>query len=420
MVSPGASKGLLLRAIEPWRSGVRGLDRRVYAVVAVTMLTVASRMGIYAFLGIYYTTIVGLPLALVGIAFLVENVARGFVSPVAGALSDRYGRRVVMLVSAALTSVVLPLFLFVRDPLTLIAWSGAIGVTQGGLWPAAASLLIDLVPPGRRQTVLSLNYTAIAIGYTIGVLPAGFLIIYGYGVLAAAGAIGYLCALAIVLVALRKPLPPTGRPRAASLARDLQVAPRDPAFLALAGLAFVFPFGIGLIVSALAVYGAAAGLTESEIGIALAINGPLLAALAIPVNTRVERTGPYRFLGAAALFLSLSYMIAAIMPDLAGLALATIVFTAGELVFSAALPAAVAQLAPEGMRGAYQGAWGLVFAIASGSALFLSGLVEAVVGWRATWFVWAGVTAAAGMALALARVRLRRIADARAGPITGD
>jgi MFS family permease len=79
------------------------------------------------------------------------------------------------------------------------------------------------------------------------------------------------------------------------------------------------------------------------------------------------------------------------------------VFSFAEVVFSSAVPAAVARLAPPGRRGAYQGAWALVQSLSMGSALFVSGLLRDVIGWRAAWIAFAILAAAVGAALALRR-----------------
>lgn len=404
----------LARILAPWRTGLEGLDRRVYVVVGMTLLTVGSRMGVYTFLGIYFTGTLDIPVGLVGLAFLAENLARGLVGPVAGALSDRLGRVRVLALILGLSALVIPGFLLVTNVAGLFAWSVTLGLVQGGIWPVASALLIDLVPPERRQSVLALNYTAIAIGFTAGVVPAGYIVAGGYGALALTASAGFAAAVALILVGLRGHRPTTTRPPEGSLFRDASIAGRDPAFLALAALSFVFPIGIGLTVTALSLYGIDSGLEESSIGLAIALNGPILAFLAIPVNARIGRSGPYRHLPMAAMVCAASYLVVAYVPGFVGILLCVTVFTLGELIFSAALPTAVAQLAPEGRRGAYQGAWGFVFSVGVGSALALTGPLKDALGWRGAWFAWAAVTSAAGLVLLAMRARLRGLADARA------
>jgi len=141
--------------------------------MAANFLAVAARMSLVTFLGIYFVNKAGIGVAIVGLAFLAENLARGLLAPMFGALSDRIGRRALLLASALLTAVVLPCFLLVHDPLTLVLWSLALGTTGAINMPVSAALLLDLAPVDRRQSVLALNYTVMSVAYTLGVTPAG-------------------------------------------------------------------------------------------------------------------------------------------------------------------------------------------------------------------------------------------------------
>ena len=403
----------LARVAGTYRDGLRGVDRRVYLVVTMTLLSVASRMSVYTFLGIYFTREVGLPLALVGAAYLLENVPRGLVAPLAGAWSDRVGRTRIIAASALLSALVLPTFLLVDDAPSLLLWGAALGVAQSGMWPATSALLMDLARPEQRQAVLGLNYTMLSIGYTLGVAPAGFLLAVGFSALAAVSASGFALIACTYALALRRGLPRHVGERGSFFA-DLGRAPRDPSFVTLASLGIVFPLGIGLIASVAPLYAKDYGLHESAIGLALAINGPLLALLALPVSAWLGRYGPYRHLVLAASFLATSYLAFIVSGSFGALVLASVVFTAGELIFSSALPAAVAGLAPPGLRGAYQGAWAMVHSLGFGAAVFFTGLMQPALGWRTTWILWTALTALAALGLAMARARFRRLADARA------
>jgi hypothetical protein len=83
----------------------------------------------------------------------------------------------------------------------------------------------------------------------------------------------------------------------------------------------------------------------------------------------------------------------------AALLIGTVVFSFGELIFSSAVPAAVARLAPAGRRGAYQGAWALVGSFAMGSALVLSSALREALGWPGAWLAYAGLALVAAAAL---------------------
>jgi MFS family permease len=370
-------------------------------VVAANFIAVAARMSLVTFLGIYFVKHAGIDLASVGAAFLCENLARGLLAPVFGALSDRLGRRRLLVASAAATAVVLPSFLLVEGPVSLIAWSLALGTTGAVNMPVASALLLDLAPAERRQSVLALNYTMMSVAYTAAVSPAGYLAERGYGLLAAASAAGYVLVAALYAAALRAPLPrdpATG----AGVARDTLSAFVDARFVGFAAIACIFPLSMGLVVTVSPLFGAALGLGEGYIGVVLGGNSLLVAIAALPVAARIESRGPFQVLGIAALMVAAGLACYGLIPDAASaLFVGTLVFTFGEIVFSSAVPAAVARLAPAGRRGAYQGGWALVQSLAAGSALVLSGALSAQLGWQGAWLVFAALALAAAAVFAL-------------------
>lgn len=404
---------LAQRIMGPYRAVLGGLDRRVHVVAAASFLFIIARMGLVTFLAIYFVGQVGLALPLVGLGFLVENVFRALASPLAGAASDRFGRRAVMVGSAAASAVVFPGFLLVRDPASLLLWAAVAGTAQGPYFPAANALLLDLAAPERRQSTLAYHYTVLSLGYTLGVVPAGFLAQQGYALLAAQSAIAFALVAALVLAALRGAMPRETTPPEASVLRAALRAPRDPAFAALAVLGFLFPLGIGIVGTALPVYARDSGLGEAAVGAVLGLSGILLAALALPANARIEAQGPYRWLPLAALATGATYLAFAFAPGLPGLAFGLVLFTLGEVVFSSALPTAVSHLAPPGARGAYQGAWQMVYMLGIGSAVALAGLGRDTVGWPITWFLFAAHAGLAVIVLAWAHRRFHRVAEAR-------
>ena len=372
-------------------------------MVAANFIAVAARMSLVTFLGIYFVRKAGIDLATVGVAFLVEHVLRGLAAPLFGALSDRVGRRPLLIASAAATAVVLPCFLLVEGPASLFAWSLALGICGAVNMPVATALLLDLAPPERRQSALALNYTSMSVAYTLGVMPAGYIAEQGYGFLAATAAAGYVL-VAFLYGALRGVLPLERAPRAVVFD-----ALKDPALLRFAALGFVFPFSMGLVVSATPLFAADAGVGEGYIGLVLGANSILVAALALPVAARIEASGPTRYLGVAALIVAAAHVCYSAVPGVAAaLLVGTVVFSFAELIFSSAVPATVARLAPPGRRGAYQGTWALVASVSMGSALFFSGLLRDALGWRAAWAVCAAIALACAAAFLLRGAGLER------------
>src|SRR5262245_54184407 len=221
----------------PADSRLSPLDRRIRIVLAANFIAVAARMSLVTFLGIWFVREAQIPLATVGLAFLCENLLRGFLAPVFGSLSDRVGRRPLLVGSALATAAVLPAFLLVEGPASLFLWSVGMGVTGAVNMPVASALLLDLAPPERRQSVLALNYTSMSVAYTIAVMPAGYLAELGYGYLAATTGFGYALVGFLYGVFLGK----TPMEKAPGGKQGSFGAMGDRSFIDFAALAFIFP-----------------------------------------------------------------------------------------------------------------------------------------------------------------------------------
>ena len=234
-------------------------------------------------------------------------------------------------------------------------------------------------------------------------MPAGYVAEQGYGYLAATAGAGYVLVAVLYTLSLRGALPLERAPRLV-----LFEGLRDLNLLRFAALAFIFPFSMGLVVSATPLFAADAGVGEGYIGLVLGANSILVAALALPVAARIEAQGPLRFLGAAALLVAATHACYAAIPGVAAaLLIGTVVFSFAEVIFSSAVPATVARLAPPGRRGAYQGSWALVSSLSMGSALFFSGVLRDALGWRPAWAIYAGIALIAAFFLMLISKRPR-------------
>jgi MFS family permease len=164
---------------------------------------------------------------------------------------------------------------------------------------------------------------------------------------------------------------------------------------------------MGQVVTASPLFAADQGLREGYIGLVLGGNSIIVALLALPVAARMEAKGPFRYLPVAALIVSAGFVSYALSsnPAIAYLT-GTVIFSFGELIFSSAVPASVARIAPGGRRGAYQGAWALIASFSMGCALLLSSALRDAAGWGTAWFAYAGLLAAAGVGLAIFSSRL--------------
>lgn len=167
----------------------------------------------------------------VGAAVGVFSVSALLLRPVAGRAADRWGRRELMIVGAALFTIVVGAHLLVSTYWALVVLRVLLGVAEAVYFVAGVAALTDLAPPERLGEAISYNSIGLFLGIALG--PALGEWMLGLGGFAAAWVGAAALGMGAAMLASRlPPLTPgreAGTPRAPLLPRPL-VAP---------GLAFV-------------------------------------------------------------------------------------------------------------------------------------------------------------------------------------
>jgi MFS family permease len=115
----------------------------------------------------------GLEIGFLSSAFLIT---RTFLATPMGSLSDRVGRKGMILAGLALYSLLSVLFGMASDYFQLILFRGLQGVASAMVWTPATALVADLTPPGKRGSAMGLYNSISMVGWMIG--PA-----FGSGIL---------------------------------------------------------------------------------------------------------------------------------------------------------------------------------------------------------------------------------------------
>jgi len=144
-----------------------------------------------------------------GLVGLVQFLPALLLVLVTGAASDRFGRRLIMGTTLAAEAVAAAILLILTmtglfEPLTVFATLAAFGVARAFLGPAAASLVVNLVPTEIFANAVSWNASAWQIATIIGPVAGGLL--YGISPVVAYTVATLLLALSAILIfAIPKP-----------------------------------------------------------------------------------------------------------------------------------------------------------------------------------------------------------------------
>jgi MFS family permease len=363
-------------------------DRRVWLLL-FAMLVFRFGHGLYfPFSSIYFHNILGIPLSLVGIGLAVFAAAGVLSGLVAGPLTDRYGRKPVMLAALAGSSASFFAFSLVGGFAGYLVVSAAHGFVGWSMFEASRNAMVaDVTPPGMRSRAYGLVRVGGNVGWALGPMVAGL-------VSAAAGGSGSVyprlfvgTAVLTALVALVLAFAINeSRPIAKEPAEDgetpgrLRAALSDGPFLVLLGVGVLLYYVFTQDWQALPVYAKNfVGVADGQIGFFLGANGLMVILFQLPVAYLVDRGSRVVALLAGAVLFAASAVTLLLSESFLGIFVAFVVFfTLGEMVLEVAGASLAAELAPTRLRGTYLALFGACFGVACGFSPIVAGaLLEA-------------------------------------------
>jgi len=147
------------------RTYFQGMIRMVKqrAVLGVCLLAGCRTMtqnGIYVFLPLYLTDVIGIEAVVLGFVMATMQTGGMVSGPIAGTWSDRIGRRPIVLAGLAATVLVVVMLTLIRDEILLVATVGLLGFALFAVRPVVHSWMMDLTPPGMSGGATSLVFGA--------------------------------------------------------------------------------------------------------------------------------------------------------------------------------------------------------------------------------------------------------------------
>lgn len=400
--------------------GLGGLPRAFWFLWAGMLLNRVGG-GVFTLLAIYLTGARGMRPELAGLVISLHAAGGVFAGPVGGVLADRLGRRATLLLGTFLAGTMMLALGFARDTASIVVLAPLLGFCTSLCSPPLQAAVADLVAPEERWRAYGLIYWAINLGFGVAASLGGLLAEHSFTLLFVIDAVttfGY-GALVWWRVPETRPLATPGlpSPSAARTIRALLAPFRDRALMTLMIIQLPVLLAFSQVLVALPLDMRAHGLSVDRVGVLLGLNGVVIV-LVQPLALRLGRGArPVPLLAFGAALTGVGLGAIALASGVWGYAIATVIFTAGEIAGSLATPTLVAALAPADRRGAYQGTYQLVWAVASMVAPVAGSAVLAHAGSRALWLGCLGV-GLCGAVLHLTVMR-RRLMDGGAHRAAG-
>ncbi len=333
----------------------------------------------------------------------------------AGTLSDRFGRKPVLVAGWLAAVPIPPLLIFAPSWGWVIAANVLLGVNQGLTWSTTVIMKIDLVGPARRGLAMGLNeaagygavaITALATGYlaaAYGLRPAPFLL----------GAAYIALGLGLSAAAVRETRGHAQYEAATHIAAEhmgsqlttRQVAWltsfREPALSAACQAGMVNNLNDGVAWGLFPVLFASHGLTISQIGVLAALYPAVWSAGQLATGALSDRVGRKWLIATGMGVQAVAIALVAVDTTFSAWAAAAVLLGAGTAMVYPTLLAAIGDVAHPAWRARSVGVYRLWRDGGFAVGALLAGLIADSFGILTSIWVVAALTAASGLVVAV-------------------
>lgn len=323
-----------------------------------------------------------------GVIFAANFVVMAIVSPIWGAMSDKIGRRPMMLRSAFGMAAVVALMGLAQTPWHMLGLRLLQGLAAGFI-PAATAYMASVVPRERSGHALGLLGTGNVAGSILGPLVGGVLARWmGYRPIFFITSVSCLVAGLIVILLIREQFTPVKREQG-GFGSSLAALKQYPIVMAMAVVLFMNMFSILTVEPILARYLRMLSAPEEWVsllsGLVFSVTGIATVIVAPRVGELSDRIGSRRLLaialGGASVFYLLQGFATAVW-QMVALRFALGLFTGGLMPAANGL---IARTVPRELQGRVFGLTSSAIFIGNTAGPLVGGVVAATFGPRAVF-----------------------------------
>ena len=342
-----------------------------------------DRLGgfmLYPFFALYLTQKFDIGMSTVGILFAVFSLTGMAGSAIGGALTDRLGRKSVIIASLLLSSLSALGMGLAPTMSIFIAIIVIVGTLSSIGHPVHEAVVADLLPQEKRAEGYGIIRVVFNIAVIIAPPIAGLLIANSYLTLFIVDAVISIISAAIVIFGLPETKPqPSAHAKPESMKQTFAGYGRvfkDIPFMAFISVSIMMTLVYMNMNSTLGVYlRDQQGQPEISYGALLSINAILVVFLQFWVTRRIEKYKPMLIMAAGSLLYALGFAMYGFVSTFALFVTAMVIITIGEMVVSPIQQSTVASFAPEAMRGRYMAVSGLSWSVSFTVGPYFAGLI---------------------------------------------
>ncbi|WP_292409355.1 MULTISPECIES: MFS transporter [unclassified Methanoculleus] len=361
--------------------------RRVYNVLFISVFATMLGLGVVSPLLPIYAENLGATGIWLGIIFSAFALSRSVFMPIFGRLSDRRGRKRIILIGMFAYAVLSLTYLVAGSAYSLTAVRFAHGIASAMVVPIAMAYIADFSEAGREGSQMGNFSISMFLGLGAGPLLGGFLN-DAFGMNSVFYVMAGLSAFATLLVAISLP---EARTSPAALP-SVEPAPmrellRLPVMRGVLVFTLISALGRGGIMVFIPVFAPFIAISPFEVGIVLSVNTFLMAFLQVPVGRLTDTGNKVALIVAGSTIASVALAAIPFCRSLGPLLVVTAIMGVGGAVQQPSIMALTVDAGRTIGMGTSMGAYNTVFGIGMIVAPLIGGVFMDYIGIDAVFYV---------------------------------
>ena len=380
---------MLNNSISLFKNAYSGLSPSVWWLSFVMLVNRAGTM-VLPFLTVYLTSRLGFTIGEAGLIMGFFGVGSIIGALVGGRLTDKLGFYYVMFFSLVMNGI----FFVVLGQMQTFWQFGIcifiLGTVGEGFRPANAAAIAEYSKPENVTRSYSLNRLAVNLGWSIGPAAGGIIAGYSYQLLFIFNGLACISAAILLRLCLKAPGVKTNEKKSLKQTSTVHSAYRDKIYLRFIFVVFIVAVCFLQLFSILPLfYKERIGMSESSIGIVIALNGLFIALVEMILIYKIEGRRPMKFyMALGASLIGISYLLLNLgFANMALVVFSMLIITFGEMFLFPFINTFWVTRSNAQNRGQYAAVFTIAFAAANVVAPTLGAQVVNHFGFETWWYI---------------------------------
>jgi len=386
--------------------------RLFWVVVVVSLIDRIGGTLLFPFFALYITQKFNVGMTQAGILLGMSSLFGLIWSTIGGALTDKFGRKQLILFRLVFSAVNTLTFGLVNDLNALYPLMVVVGLLSSVAHPAHDAMIADILPVNQRQEGFGVLRVVGNLSWIIGPTIGGFVANTNFFYLFVIDAV-VSCVVAVIIFRAIPETKPAPHEHAISesfwqTVIDYRVVLKDLAFMAFMVAGMLMLIVYQQMYGTLSVYlRDNHDINPSGYGFLMTTSAITVVLFQFWVSRVIKSRPPFLMMAFGTVFYMIGFALFGVVTAYILFALNTVIITVGEMIVVPTSQAIAANFAPDAMRGRYMAIFGLSWAIPSTIGPGAAGYILDNYNPNLLWFIGGAICGLSVLAYSALHLRLR-------------